>query len=48
MTVPIARVVGSRYAYAELPLRFAYFAHCYRAVRPSAASRASSCRRGSN
>src|SRR5579863_10684435 len=34
MTVPIARVVGSRYAHAELPLRFAYFAHCYRAARP--------------
>ena len=34
MTVPIARVVGTRYASAELPLRFAYFAHCYRAIRP--------------
>jgi ATP phosphoribosyltransferase regulatory subunit len=34
MTVPIARVVGTRYASAELPLRFAYFAHCYRAARP--------------
>jgi ATP phosphoribosyltransferase regulatory subunit HisZ len=34
MTVPIARVVGTRYANAELPLRFAYFAHCYRAARP--------------
>ena len=34
MTVPIARVVGTRYAAAELPLRFAYFAHCYRGVRP--------------
>src|SRR5579863_1760481 len=34
MTVPIARVVGSRYQLAELPLRFAYFAHCYRAARP--------------
>ena len=34
MTVPIARVVGTRYANAELPLRFAYFAHCYRGVRP--------------
>ena len=34
MTVPIARVVGSRYANTEPPLRFAYFAHCYRASRP--------------
>jgi ATP phosphoribosyltransferase regulatory subunit len=34
MTVPIARVVGTRYASAELPLRFAYFAHCYRAANP--------------
>src|SRR5579872_4280442 len=34
MTVPIARVVGTRYANAELPLRFSYFAHCYRAIRP--------------
>jgi len=34
MTVPIARVVGTRYATAEPPLRFAYFAYCYRAARP--------------
>ncbi len=34
MTIPIARVVATRYARAELPLRFCYFAHCYRAVRP--------------
>jgi ATP phosphoribosyltransferase regulatory subunit len=34
MTVPIARVVGSRYQAAELPLRFSYFAHCYRGIRP--------------
>ncbi len=34
MTVPIARVVASRYASAEPPLRFCYFAHCYRGVRP--------------
>ncbi|HVE68508.1 MAG TPA: ATP phosphoribosyltransferase regulatory subunit [Solirubrobacteraceae bacterium] len=33
MTVPIARVVGTRYADAQPPLRFAYFAHAYRAVR---------------
>jgi len=33
MTVPIARVVGSRYAHAELPLRFCYAAHVYRVVR---------------
>jgi ATP phosphoribosyltransferase regulatory subunit len=34
MTVPIARLVGSRYQASEPPLRFAYFAHCYRGVRP--------------
>jgi ATP phosphoribosyltransferase regulatory subunit len=34
MTVPIARVVGSRYANAELPLRFCYVEHAYRGVRP--------------
>jgi ATP phosphoribosyltransferase regulatory subunit len=34
MTVPIARVVGTRYATVEPPLRFCYFAHAYRAVRP--------------
>jgi ATP phosphoribosyltransferase regulatory subunit len=34
MTVPIARVVGTRYPSSELPLRFCYFAHCYRGVRP--------------
>jgi ATP phosphoribosyltransferase regulatory subunit len=34
MTVPIARVVTTRYAHAEPPLRFCYFAHAYRGVRP--------------
>jgi ATP phosphoribosyltransferase regulatory subunit len=34
MTIPIARVVATRYAGAEPPLRFCYFAHAYRAVRP--------------
>ncbi|HVR04771.1 MAG TPA: ATP phosphoribosyltransferase regulatory subunit [Solirubrobacteraceae bacterium] len=34
MTVPIARVVASRYGSARPPLRFCYFAHCYRGVRP--------------
>ena len=34
MTVPIARVVGTRYAAAPTPLRFSYFAHAYRDVRP--------------
>ena len=34
MTVPIARLVGTRYATAEPPLRFCYFAHAYRRVRP--------------
>jgi ATP phosphoribosyltransferase regulatory subunit len=34
MTIPIARLVASRYAAAEPPLRFCYFAHAYRGVRP--------------
>lgn len=34
MTVPIARVVATRYQDAEPPLRFSYFAHAYRGVRP--------------
>lgn len=34
MTVPIARVVATRYATAPMPQRFSYLAHCYRAVRP--------------
>jgi ATP phosphoribosyltransferase regulatory subunit len=32
MTIPIARVVGTRYADASPPLRFCYFAHAWRAV----------------
>src|SRR5689334_9245984 len=35
MTVPIARVVATRYASSEPPLRFCYFAHCYRGVAPA-------------
>src|ERR1700726_4273426 len=35
MTVPIARVVATRYPKVEPPLRFCYLAHCYRGVRPS-------------
>jgi ATP phosphoribosyltransferase regulatory subunit len=34
MTVPIARLVATRYAHAEPPLRFCYMAHAYRGVRP--------------
>src|SRR4051812_631416 len=34
MTVPIARVVATRYPTAEPPLRFYYLAHAYRGVRP--------------
>jgi ATP phosphoribosyltransferase regulatory subunit len=34
MTIPIARVVSTRYAGAEPPLRFCYVAHAYRSVRP--------------
>ena len=33
MTIPLARVVASRYQTAETPLRFCYFAHAYRSVR---------------
>ncbi len=32
MTIPIARVVASRYADSDPPLRFCYFAHAWRAV----------------
>jgi ATP phosphoribosyltransferase regulatory subunit len=32
MTVPIARLVGTRYRHAEPPLRFSYLAHSWRAV----------------
>jgi len=34
MTVPIARLVASRFVDAETPLRFCYLANAYRAVRP--------------
>ena len=34
MTVPIARVVATRYPTSDPPLRFCYVAHCYRGVRP--------------
>jgi ATP phosphoribosyltransferase regulatory subunit len=34
MTVPIARLVASRFAGAEMPLRLCYLANAYRAVRP--------------
>jgi ATP phosphoribosyltransferase regulatory subunit len=34
MTIPIARVVGTRYATAGVPLRFSYVAAAYRSVRP--------------
>jgi ATP phosphoribosyltransferase regulatory subunit len=34
MTVPIARLVATRYASAEPPLRFCYLANAFRAVRP--------------
>jgi len=34
MTVPIARLVATRFATAEPPLRLSYFAHVYRGVRP--------------
>ncbi len=34
MTVPIARLVASRFANAEMPLRLCYLANAFRAVRP--------------
>jgi ATP phosphoribosyltransferase regulatory subunit len=34
MTIPIARLVATRYAHAEPPLRFCYVAYAYRGVRP--------------
>ena len=34
MTVPIARLVATRYPNADPPFRFSYFAHAYRGVRP--------------
>jgi ATP phosphoribosyltransferase regulatory subunit len=34
MTIPIARLVATRYTHAEPPLRFCYFANAYRSVRP--------------
>jgi ATP phosphoribosyltransferase regulatory subunit len=34
MTIPIARVVATRYAQTSPPLRLCYFAHAYRGVRP--------------
>ncbi|MBA2505849.1 MAG: ATP phosphoribosyltransferase regulatory subunit [Thermoleophilaceae bacterium] len=33
MTIPIARVVATRFQDAEMPLRLCYFAHSYRAVK---------------
>jgi ATP phosphoribosyltransferase regulatory subunit len=34
MTVPIARLVATRYRAVDPPLRFCYVAHAYRSVRP--------------
>jgi ATP phosphoribosyltransferase regulatory subunit len=34
MTIPIARLVATRFADAEPPLRFCYLSHAYRSVRP--------------
>ncbi len=34
MTIPIARLVATRFAAAEMPLRLCYLANAYRAVRP--------------
>jgi ATP phosphoribosyltransferase regulatory subunit len=34
MTIPIARLVATRFEDAPLPLRFCYLSHAYRSVRP--------------
>jgi ATP phosphoribosyltransferase regulatory subunit len=34
MTIPIARLVATRYGDAKLPLRFCYLSHAYRAIVP--------------
>jgi ATP phosphoribosyltransferase regulatory subunit len=34
MTIPIARLVATRYGQAQPPFRFCYLSHAYRAVRP--------------
>src|SRR5437764_10572244 len=36
MTIPIARLVATRYGEAEPPFRFCYFAHAYREVERGA------------
>jgi ATP phosphoribosyltransferase regulatory subunit len=36
MTIPIARVVATRYAHAKPPFRLCYFAHAYRAAQRGA------------
>jgi ATP phosphoribosyltransferase regulatory subunit len=35
MTIPIARLAATRYSHSDPPLRFCYFAHAYRGVRPA-------------
>ncbi|HEX2359539.1 MAG TPA: ATP phosphoribosyltransferase regulatory subunit [Solirubrobacterales bacterium] len=37
MTIPIARLAATRFAEAELPLRFSYVGNAYRVVRPQRA-----------
>jgi ATP phosphoribosyltransferase regulatory subunit len=34
MTIPIARLVATRYGHEDPPFRFSYVAHAYRGVRP--------------
>src|SRR5437763_10417963 len=34
MTIPIARLVATRYSHEDPPFRFCYVAHAYRGVRP--------------
>src|SRR2546423_15291788 len=37
MTIPIARLVASRFAESEPPLRFSYVGNAYRVIRPQRA-----------
>ena len=48
MTIPIARLVATRFADAEPPYRFCYVGNAYRVVRPQRARCASSCTPGSS
>ena len=48
MTIPIARLVATRFADAEPPFRLSYIGNAYRAVRPQRGQMRSSPRQGSS